>query len=429
MKLRFFLTTVTAFGFLAAGLAPSADAATINAATVYTVTDLGNLGGNVATAHALAPDGGTAGVATNTDGIREAFVTNPEGMRVPVNTPGDMATASGINNSGQVSGTQWFDGQAYATLWGSTDATYKLLAGPGSYGNAINSFGQVTGMMTVGGEGHMFMTDLSNNVIDLGTMPGGAWSSGYGINNLGQIAGYAMIGSNAQAFVWDSKDGYTALQGLGGANSYAMGISDKGGIAGSAQLSTGYMHAVLWLNGIAQDLGTLGGKSSFAYGVNNLSQVVGYSFTANGKQHAFVYANGLLLDLNSLISPNSGWVLNQAYSINDAGQISGTGMLYGKVHAFRLDLYELLSNFGLTQPGGPGGPFGTPPGGGPGGPFGTPPGGGPGGNGPGGGPGGGPGSTLTTQATAVPEPGSAMLALAGVVMMLIGVVATRRRSI
>ncbi len=409
MKLRFFLSsTFLAFGSLLGGLTQPAHAATITAATVYTVTDLGNLGGHVATARALAPNGGTAGVATTPDGNREAFVTNEAGMRVPVNTPGDMATASGINNSGQVSGTQWMNGQAYATLWGSTDATYRLLAGPGSYGNAINASGQVTGMMTVGGEGHLFTTGPDNTVIDLGTMPGGAWSSGYGINSVGDIAGYAMIGSHAQAFVWDAKDGYSALQGLGGHNSYAMGINDEGSTVGSAQLSSGYMRAVLWLNGVVQDLGTLGGKNSYAYGVNNDAQVVGYSFTSDGKQHAFVYTNGLMLDLNSLISPNSGWVLNQAFSINDAGQIAGTGLLHGKVHAFRLDLNELLAEtFGFSGPGGFSGPSGP---NGPSGPH----------------SGGGPGYPFPTDVSTVPEPGSGMLALAGVALIMIGAAGTRR---
>lgn len=399
------------FGLLLAGLAQPAHATTITVATIYSVTDLGNRGGNLATARSIAPNGYAAGTANDPSGTNHALVANPNAIGVPVHMTGDSATASGINSSGQVAGTEWFDGKAYATLWGVTDATYTLLAGPGSYANAVNEAGLVTGMLTVGNEGHLFTTGIDNHVIDLGTMPGSAWSSGYGINNRGEIAGYAMVGSQAQAFVWDSKNGYSALEGLGGQNSYAMGISDKGGIAGSAQLSSGYMRAVLWLHGVVHDLGTLGGNNSYAYGVNNESQVVGYSFTSNGKEHAFVYSDGLMLDLNSLISPDSGWVLTQAFGINDAGQIAGTGLLYGKVHAFRLDLKDLiLHSFGLSGPGG----------------FGGPGGGGGGGNDPqffa------GPNGPLSTQASTVPEPGSGLLALCGVALIFIGVAGTKLQA-
>ena len=39
--------------------------------------------------------------------------------------------------------------------------------------------------------------------------------------------------------------------------------------------------------------------------------------------HAFLYSNGTMTDLNALIP--SGWTLEQANAINDAGQIVGYG--------------------------------------------------------------------------------------------------------
>jgi hypothetical protein len=41
-------------------------------------------------------------------------------------------------------------------------------------------------------------------------------------------------------------------------------------------------------------------------------------------------------DLNGLIAVGSGWVLNQAYAINGAGQITGYGAIGGASHAFLL---------------------------------------------------------------------------------------------
>ncbi len=43
-----------------------------------------------------------------------------------------------------------------------------------------------------------------------------------------------------------------------------------------------------------------------------------------------------MTDLNTLIPPNSGWILTEARGINDAGQITGTGTINGETHAFLL---------------------------------------------------------------------------------------------
>jgi hypothetical protein len=41
-----------------------------------------------------------------------------------------------------------------------------------------------------------------------------------------------------------------------------------------------------------------------------------------------------MLDLNSLLPANSGWVLEEAFGINDAGQITGMGLYNGQASAF-----------------------------------------------------------------------------------------------
>ena len=43
-----------------------------------------------------------------------------------------------------------------------------------------------------------------------------------------------------------------------------------------------------------------------------------------------------MTDLNSLIPAGSGWVLEAAKAINNAGQIAGFGMINGAEHAFLL---------------------------------------------------------------------------------------------
>ena len=41
-------------------------------------------------------------------------------------------------------------------------------------------------------------------------------------------------------------------------------------------------------------------------------------------------------DLNALLPRGSGWVLNNAWDINDKGQITGNGLHNGNARAFRL---------------------------------------------------------------------------------------------
>jgi probable HAF family extracellular repeat protein len=73
------------------------------------------------------------------------------------------------------------------------------------------------------------------------------------------------------------------------------------------------------------DLGTLGGSSS-ANDINNKGQIVGLFYNADiSTWHAFLFENSTMTDLNDLIAPLSGWVLEDARSINEVGQIVGYG--------------------------------------------------------------------------------------------------------
>lgn len=135
-----------------------------------------------------------------------------------------------------------------------------------------------------------------------------AWAAGYTITGLGTLSG--------------------------GTYSYANGINNNGQVVGYGDTASGY-NAFLYSNGTMTDLGTLsGGGISQATGINTNGWVVGYGNTASSAQDAFLYSGGHLLDLNSLLSPGSGWTLQDATGINDLGQIVGTGTFNGQNQAF-----------------------------------------------------------------------------------------------
>jgi probable HAF family extracellular repeat protein len=121
----------------------------------------------------------------------------------------------------------------------------------------------------------------------------------------------------------------------GGAFSSAAAINDAGAIAGSSDGGNFGSHAVIFQQngGGITDLGVpTDFTSSSANALNNKGVVVGVASAGSyrGISHAFVAQNGSSTDLNRLIPGNSGpWVLHTATGVNDAGEIVGTATFNG----------------------------------------------------------------------------------------------------
>jgi probable HAF family extracellular repeat protein len=76
------------------------------------------------------------------------------------------------------------------------------------------------------------------------------------------------------------------------------------------------------------DLGTLGGRDSRARAINEAGQMVGYAQDSKGMERATLFdptGAGNKVDVNSLIDPDSGWMLTYAYDMNASGLIVGRG--------------------------------------------------------------------------------------------------------
>jgi probable HAF family extracellular repeat protein len=205
----------------------------------------------------------------------------------------------------------------------------------------------------------------SIQIIDLGTVPGGARSEAYGISPNGLIAGSSadLVNSGGHPVIWnhgvlqylgspgDYGEAYgvrfdgmavgrdlrlnravrwsggqvTVLPGLLGGNlSIARAINANGLIVGQSNRATvsgaQRARAVRWKDGVVKDLGTLGGKASSAFAINQAGKIVGYSNAINGDAHGFVWDHGTMTDLGAL--PGCG---SAASAINDSSDVVGTG--------------------------------------------------------------------------------------------------------
>ena len=323
----------------------------------YTITDLGTLGGVESWARGINNSGQVVGwsdlpgyTATH------AFLYDGTSMHDLGTLGGTNSWAYGINNSGQVVGASDTAGsQQHAFLYsGGTMHDLGTLGGTYSSAYGINDSGQVVGMSeSTGPQGHAFLYS-GGTMHDLGTL-GGSYSSAYGINNSGQASGTA--GNNPytalHAFLYSGGTMHD-LGTLGGSESWGYGINNSGQVVGMSFITGNtFTHAFLYDGTSMHDLGTLGGTVSEAYAINNFGWVVGMSeYTGDTP---FLYDGTSMHNLNTLIPSSSGWFLEDAWGINDHGQIVGRGIINGKPHVFlmtpTISYTALGSNVTVSPPG------------------------------------------------------------------------------
>lgn len=247
--------------------------------------------------------GQTVGFVADGPGSFAATVWDGKTTTVLPKLGGNSAQAFGINDAGVVvGGANTADGaKLVACRWNNGKATALPSAVEGSIADAVNGKGQIVGATA----DHATLWD-GDKVTDLGTL-GGPASLGRGINAAGQVVGHSTTTADGQ-------------------------IGQPG------------THAFLWDKGKMTDLGTLpGSETSFAYDINAAGVVVGSAGDPNAAGNpnpvqllAVIWVGGKIANLNDLIPANSGWVLTQAYGINDKGQIVGFGYYKGRQRGFVL---------------------------------------------------------------------------------------------
>jgi len=220
---------------------------------------------------------------------------------------------------------------------------YSLALGIDDWGDAIGSSYSDRANLSDMSHATLF---TRGTAVDLGIPTGDNFSNGYGINDAGTgigIVGYLasldpvpLVGifAGGKIGLLTAPDGGTA---------FGQAINQPGQAAGFSYGGT-IVHALRWDQGTPVDLGTLpSGSYSYGYAINNLGVVAGNSDVGNGVSHAARFDHGTVTDLDSSgVSESSG-----AEGINDAGLVVGQvqGATY---HAF---VYQAGAMTDLTPPG------------------------------------------------------------------------------
>lgn len=297
------------------------------AAQVYTVDILGDLGGAGSWSQALNDSGQAVGFAATSLLSANAFWYGG-GALVDLGTlPGGGGSyALGISPSGAIAGWSGnFLSYRRAVLWAgpySSPVDLGTLGGPASTAYDMNGAIVVGEADTLSGSSHA--AAWSGVITDLGTL-GGRQSAALGINGAGTIVGWAETSSGAaHAALWPGiGTGATDLDPAGWFSlSQAEDVSDTGFVTGwGVVATTGAVHGFLGsATGGLVDIGSPGGDT-YGAAVNDAGSLV-----ANTLLHPWLRSSaGAWLELNERIPMFSGITLLQAQDINDAGQITGWG--------------------------------------------------------------------------------------------------------
>jgi probable HAF family extracellular repeat protein len=172
-------------------------------------------------------------------------------------------------------------------------------------------------------------------MVDLGTLPGGAWTQAEKINSSGEISGEGGDANGYQVpLFWSASTGWvSAGESQGDSRNYGFSINDAGHITG--QVYTGeVVNAIYWDldNGRYHFLPILPtGQHMVGCDINNRDHVVGYGSQATGSWEGFVWSRKTGTRGIGFV-PGASYTV--AHAINDNDEVAGIGYLSSNTTAF-----------------------------------------------------------------------------------------------
>jgi probable HAF family extracellular repeat protein len=263
---------------------------------------------------------------------------------------GYLAFPGGINDSGQVVGTDYLSApyDALAFTWTPADGpVYFGLGGSYSSAAAVNNSGQVAGQsfITDNTAGHAFLWTPGGVTRDLGTLPGGSNSDADAISNIGHVVGWSDVPvpphnfvHTTHAFLWSpvtqTMHDLGSLSGPAGW-SFATAVNDSGQVVGYSSIpgDDRTHRAFAWTEaGGMRQLDTPAGMSSAATAINNRGDIIGW---IGGTRAVLWPAGGGMVAL--VMPPLPGFTESSALRLSDDGDVLGVSMKPG---AWRATLWR-----------------------------------------------------------------------------------------
>ena len=255
-------------------------------------------------------------------GTTVAGITLPGGGNQPGYDYG--SSISDFNDKGQALAAVT-NGSHVAVLDAKTGKE-TLVDLPANYrARSIDDAGRIYGDLSTPGQFGYRPFIYEDGKVQLLDLPAGTTSAGFvDANNAGQVLAYGTDGSNRQAFLF-SNGAWSKLGDFMPTRLNAGGdVLGLGGVGGSEALflahgttspidlgNTAFSGSWTWKEAPPYSFGV--------YDLNDKGDLVGQLAGHDG--HGFLYQGGVTTDLNSLIDASSGWVIKEAVSINDLGQI------------------------------------------------------------------------------------------------------------
>lgn len=324
-------------------LAAISAATPVVAAPGYRLIDLGTYAGE-SHAFAIAPSQGNArviaGSSTGPDAHFSGFRFAPAAIPIAPPSPLREAAVFDLAADGRAVGVSYNLGSMSWTGFASESGVTTTI---GSFvPRSINTAGEMAGTTTVisanfGGLTLPRACRYSQGFVQALPTLGGSTGVGLAIDEAGRVAGSAMNTNNAASkpCLWTGLIA-SDLGTLGGAGGQVYALRTSAAVGGS-QNASGVWHATRWSLSIGgavvsrDDLGALTpAESSMAHAMNASGDIVGTSAF-----RAVRWRGGTITDLNTLASA-PGWVLENAWDIDDLGRIVGSGSLWGIPRAFLL---------------------------------------------------------------------------------------------
>jgi uncharacterized membrane protein len=260
--------------------------------------------------------------------------------------------------------------QCLGAVWGDwrLTALEPFAGGHNSQAYWLDDFGRVAGFAETNHRDPTCETGTPNQVLqfeaaiwnsngeirELPPLQGDTVGFAFGINNQGQAVGTSGLCSNVSlppneqpagphAVLWEADGTPINLGTLGGTYNLATSINEHGDVDGNAQSAQdGNIHPFLWTKDAGiQDLGAYPGAfltiAPCCHTLNDWRQVAAFAAlpcTGTGCRassppnfRALLWEDGSYTDLNTLVAADSPVYLQSAESINDAGQITGYGLV------------------------------------------------------------------------------------------------------